>query len=194
MVEWIIKCQTEQSEDSQINILDIGTGSGCIAISLAKNLPTAKVMALDVSAEALEITKRNAKLNEVYIDFKKLDILKASYSAVDTESKLDIIVSNPPYVRNLEKKQMKPNVLDNEPHLALFVEDDNPLLFYEAIIEFSKKRLKENGSLYFEINEHFGKEICNLLRENRFVDIQLKKDIYGKDRMVKGSWKQEARR
>jgi release factor glutamine methyltransferase len=203
LVEWILKCHSEQSEESQINILDIGTGSGCIAISLAKNLQNAKVYAMDVSEEALKTAKLNSELNGVKVEFIQKDILfhiehfdSAQYrlgrdvsNLID--AKFNIIVSNPPYVRELEKQDMKPNVLDNEPHLALFVEDNNPLLFYQSIVKFAKHNLKKDGCLYFEINEHFGKEICNLLEADDFKDIELKKDIYGKDRMVKGSWKKK---
>ncbi len=198
LVEWIINSLASSTSTSlstssvekSFNILDVGTGSGCIAISLAKNLPDANLVALDVSQNALTIAKGNAEINKVAIDFVEHNILISDFSS----DKYDIIISNPPYVRNLEKEQMKPNVLDNEPHLALFVEDDNPLLFYKAITEFAKHNLKKDGVLYFEINEHFGKEICNLLVANDFSDVELKKDIYEKDRMVKGSLKLEARR
>lgn len=181
LVEWVINDNKSKTN----NILDIGAGSGCISIALAKNLPDSKVFAIDISVDALKIAKQNANLNNTKVTFINKDILKICHSPIDTESTLDVIVSNPPYVRNTEKQQMKPNVLDNEPHLALFVEDDNPLQFYQAIIEFSKYNLKRGGLLYFEINEHFGEEICNLLKDNSFKDIELKKDIYGKDRMTK---------
>ncbi|MBN2868577.1 MAG: peptide chain release factor N(5)-glutamine methyltransferase [Flavobacteriaceae bacterium] len=172
--------------NNQFNVLDIGTGTGCIAISLAKQLPNANVSAIDVSAKALEIAKKNAQLNQVDINFIENDILKIRDSELDSTSKFDIIVSNPPYVRQLEKQQMQDNVLNHEPHLALFVKDDNPLIFYRAITQFATKNLKPNGKLYFEINEYLGKEMIELLEEFSFKNIQLRQDLFGKDRMIKG--------
>ena len=173
--------------NNQFNILDIGTGTGCIAISLAKQLPNANVSAIDVSAKALEIANKNAELNQVDINFIENDILKICDSELDSANKFDIIVSNPPYVRQLEKQQMQDNVLNHEPHLALFVDDENPLIFYRAITQFATKNLNPNGELYFEINEYLGKEMMSLLEEFGFKDIQLKQDLFGKDRMVKGT-------
>jgi len=172
--------------DNQCNILDIGTGTGCIAISLGKQLPNASVSAIDVSAKALEIANKNAELNQVDINFIENDILKIYDSKLDLETKFDIIVSNPPYVRQLEKQQMQDNVLNHEPHLALFVEDDNPLIFYRAITQFATKNLKPNGKLYFEINEYLGKEMIALLEQFGFKNILLKQDLFGKDRMICG--------
>ncbi len=195
LVDLIIRChsecQTERSlsasEESQLNILDIGTGSGCIAISLAKNLPNTEVFALDVSKDALKIAKKNAELNNVEITFIEGDILKSTcHSALDVESHFDIIVSNPPYVRELEKVEIMPNVLDNEPHLALFVEDNNPLQFYKAITDFAVNNLKPNGKLYFEINQYLGNETKQLLINANFEDVELLKDLNGNDRMLKG--------
>jgi len=193
LVEWIISNQSEvqtelsqsASEESDYKILDIGTGSGCISISLAKHIETAKVYALDVSEDALKIAKLNAELNKVNIKFLEQNILTACHSALDVESKFDVIVSNPPYVRNLEKAEIQSNVLDNEPHLALFVDDDNPLQFYKTICEFSQINLKNNGVLFFEINEYLGKEMIALLEGFGFKDVELKKDVFGKDRMIK---------
>jgi release factor glutamine methyltransferase len=187
LVDFIINDVTSSAVEKSISILDIGTGSGCIAISLAKNVPNAKVYALDVSAKAIEKAKENAALNNVEVEFIEADILnEKSWSLELSSLKLDIIVSNPPYVRNLEKQEMKPNVLQNEPHLALFVADDNPLQFYEAITAFALDNLKPKGELYFEINEYLGKEMIALLKENNFQNIELKQDIFGKDRMIKG--------
>ncbi|WP_033961807.1 peptide chain release factor N(5)-glutamine methyltransferase [Psychroserpens jangbogonensis] len=183
LVEWIITSYMQQSEESHLKILDIGTGSGCISISLAKNLPEVNVHALDVSEKALDIAKKNAKLNDVIVEFIHDDILNPR---VSSSPSFDIIVSNPPYVRNLEKTEIKPNVLDNEPHLALFVDDENPLQFYKAICAFAQNNLKEDGILYFEINEYLGKEMILLLEEFSFKSIELKKDLFGKDRMIKG--------
>jgi release factor glutamine methyltransferase len=178
LVEWIVQ---NHKNSNSVKILDIGTGSGCIAISLAKNLPNAAVFALDISSEAINIAKNNATMNHVNVNFLNADILTIS-KLPDT---FDIIVSNPPYVRELEKDQMQQNVLSNEPHIALFVENENPLLFYDKIAELSKKHLTENGVLYFEINQYLGTETVDLLKTKGFKNVEIKKDIYGADRMVK---------
>lgn len=184
LVDWVI----EEFRDykSIIKILDIGTGSGCIAISLAKNLPNAKVFALDVSKAALKVAKQNAELNNVNIGFIEADILNAEAVKFTQGADFDVIVSNPPYVRNLEKEQMKPNVLDNEPHLALFVENENPLQFYKPITEFAVKNLNKKSALFFEINEYLGKEMMQLLKKYHFKNIELKQDIFRRDRMIRG--------
>lgn len=178
LVEWILQ---NHKNSKSLKILDVGTGSGCIAISLAKNLPNATVFALDISAEALTIAKNNAAMNQVKIDFILADILKIEKLATN----FDIIVSNPPYVRELEKARMQQNVLSNEPHVALFVKDENPLLFYDKIAELAKNHLTVYGVLYFEINQYLGMETVDLLKSKGFKNIELKKDIYGVDRMVK---------
>lgn len=180
LVEWIVKHSIETSE---INILDIGTGSGCIAVSLAKHFPKAKIYALDVSEKAIETAKHNAKINNVEVTFIEADILNIQ-SIEDLE--FDIIVSNPPYVRDQEKLMMKPNVLDHEPHLALFVRDHDALKFYNAITQFALNNLVETGALFFEINEHLGKDMIDLLVSNNFSEIELKQDLFKKDRMIKG--------
>ena len=174
---------SNKQQTTNLNILDIGTGSGCIAISLAKNLPDAKVWALDVSENALQVARINAVENEVEINFIKTDILKRS----DLKLKFDIIVSNPPYIREHEKKQMKNNVLKYEPEIALFVKDNNALLFYDRISDLACKNLKPEGKLYFEINQALGEEVRSLLINTRFKDIKIKKDIYGVNRMVKAN-------
>jgi release factor glutamine methyltransferase len=179
LVDWIIK----ENSNQEIKILDIGTGSGCIAISLAKNLPMATVFASDVSTKTLEIAKGNSKSNNIDLHFLQFDILNPSSWANET---FDIIVSNPPYVTEREKKLMQKNVLEFEPELALFVPDNSPLIFYEKIIDFGKKHLNPNGKIYFEINEAFGKETAFLFQENNFNDISLKQDLNGKDRMLRG--------
>ncbi|OGS70237.1 MAG: protein-(glutamine-N5) methyltransferase, release factor-specific [Flavobacteria bacterium RIFCSPLOWO2_12_FULL_35_11] len=178
LVEWILQ---NHKNSNSLKILDVGTGSGCIAISLAKNLPNADVFALDISEEALNVAKNNAAMNQVKVDFILADILKTEKLATN----FDIIVSNPPYVRELEKSQMQQNVLSNEPPIALFVKDENPLLFYDKIAELAKKHLTENGVLYFEINQYLGIETIESLKLKGFKNIELKKDIYGVDRMVK---------
>nr|WP_296325568.1 peptide chain release factor N(5)-glutamine methyltransferase [Winogradskyella sp.] len=184
LVDWIIS--EYKSHNSKFRILDIGTGSGCIAISLAKHLPNAEVFALDVSTDALEIAKNNAKLNSVDIQYIEADILNAKSFSLDFKDyEFDIIVSNPPYVRHLEKEEIKANVLDYEPHLALFVDDNDPLLFYKSITRFAVNKLKQNGHLYFEINQYLGEETKDLLTESDLTDIELRKDLNGNDRMLK---------
>lgn len=179
LVEWIITNQQTNKPTNQ-QILDIGTGSGCIAISLAKNLTSAKVYAIDVSEKALNVAQKNADLNQVEVTFINQNILETE----DLQASFDIIVSNPPYVRNLEKAEIKKNVLAHEPHLALFVEDHDALIFYRKIAELAQKNLKANGQLYFEINQYLGKEMVDLLESMGFVAVALRKDIYGNDRMI----------
>lgn len=185
LVDWIISSNKDTSHT--IKILDIGTGSGCIAISLAKNIPNAHVFAIDVSEKALATAKKNAQRNNVNVSFIQKDILEVvTLSAVEgLEEQFDIIVSNPPYVRNLEKEEIKKNVLDHEPHLALFVDDDNALIFYRKIADLAEKNLSRNGQLYFEINQYLGKEMIDLLSKKSFQSIELRKDIYENDRMMK---------
>lgn len=176
LVDWIIN----DIKNKNYSVIDIGTGSGCIAISVSKH-SNANVTALDVSKEALEIAKKNALSNNTQIHFIEDDILKP----LKDYPKYNVIVSNPPYVRHLEKKEIEANVLENEPHLALFVEDENPLIFYDAIANFALKNLSEEGLLYFEINQYLGKETVDLLKSKGFRKIELKKDIFGNDRMIK---------
>ncbi len=187
LVEWIIEDCVVPRNDNDLKILDIGTGSGCIAISLAKNIPNAQVFAIDVSETALATAKKNAKINEVNVTFIQKNILEVvSLSAVEgLNHKFDIIVSNPPYVRELEKMEIKKNVLDNEPHLALFIDDNDALVFYKKIAELAQKNLSQNGQLFFEINQYLGKEMIDLLEKMSFKNIELRKDIYGNDRMIK---------
>jgi release factor glutamine methyltransferase len=211
LVELIIK-QNSKSEippepkvngaklNSKLKILDIGTGSGCIAISLVKNISNVEVYAIDISEEVLETAKKNAQINQVEIHFIQADILKinnleqlpTSNPKLEThnpklETQFDIIVSNPPYVRNLEKQEINPNVLEYEPHLALFVEDEDALLFYRKIAQLALKSLSPNGRLYFEINQYLGKETVELIESFGFKNVVLHKDIYGNDRMIEGT-------
>lgn len=181
LVDWIIK---DWKNSKEIKILDIGTGSGCIPISLAKNLQNSEVYSIDISSEAIKTAKNNAGINNVSIHFTEADILNTT----KLTNTFDVIVSNPPYVRELEKEQMQQNVLANEPHLALFVKDENPLLFYDKITDLAKSHLSKNGQLYFEINQYLGKETIELLKSKGFTTIKLKKDIFGVDRMLKATF------
>ncbi|MCG2420045.1 peptide chain release factor N(5)-glutamine methyltransferase [Aequorivita sp. F47161] len=182
LVEWILSEKALPTQISNFNtILDIGTGSGCIAISLAKNLQNAEVAALDISEEALQIARENAKLNSAEVTFFQTDILKAE----TLPTQYNIIVSNPPYVRELEMEKMQQNVLKYEPNTALYVKDVDPLLFYRAISTLAKSHLKPDGKLFFEINEYLSEELSALLTSEGFRNIEVKKDIFGKDRMVK---------
>ena len=198
LVEIIINNEGKgKREEGKVRILDIGTGSGCIAISLAANIPNAEVFAIDVSDKALVIAQKNADINAVKVNFVNVDILKINdlkqlptHACLPAGSNFklptcfDIIVSNPPYVRNLEKAEIKRNVLEYEPHLALFVEDTDALLFYRKIAELAKKNLSLNGKLYFEINQYLGKETVELFESFGFKNVKLIKDIYGNDRIV----------
>ena len=164
------------------NIIDIGTGSGCIAISLAKVFPHSQVYAMDISEKALTTAKENAIDNNVNVTFIHDDILSLRDNI---ERKFDIIVSNPPYVRELEKAEMRDNVLKWEPHNALFVTDDNPLIFYRSILEFAKEYLNENGEIWFETNEFLGKEMTSLCKEFGYSDVKIFKDFRDKERFMK---------
>lgn len=184
LVSWII----EDVDKKETTILDIGTGSGCIAISLAKKLNNAVVSAIDISNKAIEVAKKNALINNVNVEYSSVDVLNFEDKLVlqdKWKSKFDIIVSNPPYVRMQEKKLMQLNVIDHEPDIALFVEDDDPLLFYRRISELSRQYLKHNGTLYLEINEYLGEEMEKMLNEAGFKHVDLKKDMFGKNRMIK---------
>jgi release factor glutamine methyltransferase len=178
LVDWILK----ENRQSNLSILDIGTGSGCIALSLALEMKNADVTALDYSAAALRIAQQNAAKHQAKITFRQQDILQAS---PDTFSKLDIIVSNPPYIKHLEKEAMMPHVLDHEPGEALFVPDEDPLLFYRKIGELGQHWLCQAGKLYVEINEAYGKEVVELLQALNYEEVELRQDLNGRDRMVK---------
>ncbi|MDX5585720.1 MAG: peptide chain release factor N(5)-glutamine methyltransferase [Aureibaculum sp.] len=196
LVDWILK---EFNEKKEPNILDIGTGSGCIAISLSKHLPEANIFGMDISKQALQTAIQNTKLNKVKINLFQQDILKnndtlnyptslrTGHVMNSLPMEFDIIVSNPPYVRELEKLEIKSNVLQNEPHIALFVSDENPLLFYDKIADFAKQYLTANGLLFLEINQYLAKNTTILLRQKGFKTIELRKDVFGNDRMIKTS-------
>jgi release factor glutamine methyltransferase len=163
-------------------VLDLGTGSGCIAVTIAKNIPSAKVYATDISPGALKIARENAALNEVIVTAIIDDMLR---TRLEKNLKFDIIISNPPYVRDLEKQFMHPNVLNYEPASALFVRDDNPLVYYRAIAEIASDRLNNGGRVYVEINENFGSEVAGIFLSAGLQDTEVFRDIHGKDRFVK---------
>jgi len=184
LVDWVVK-ESQKSKVKNQNILDVGTGSGCIPITIKKKLPLANITAIDVCSEALFIATENAIEYTVEVDFILLDFL-------DEEKwkelgQFDIIVSNPPYVKQNEKDTMHARVKEFEPHLALFVRDNDALLFYKKLSHFSVKHLKPGGSLFVEINEALGDTVVNLFRSTGFTDIELKKDMQGKDRMLRAS-------
>ncbi|PTT03603.1 peptide chain release factor N(5)-glutamine methyltransferase [Pedobacter sp. HMWF019] len=178
LVYWIIE-ELKGANRNEGSLLDIGTGSGCIAVALKKSLDGFHVSALDVSVDALEVAQYNAAMNKVVVNFIEADILLYS----GTES-FDLIVSNPPYIKEDEKPEMHENVLAHEPHRALFVSNENPLIFYKAIANFALVHLNPQGLLFFEINEYLGKETVEMLEFKGFTRITLKKDMQGKDRMV----------
>jgi len=167
------------------HILDIGTGSGCIAITLAAEIPNAEVTAWDISDDALRIAAENAKRANVHVSFKKVDVLNSQFSILN--SQFDIIVSNPPYICNKERAGMERNVLEHEPELALFVPDDDPLLFYRAIARYAARALKPSGQLFFEINPLYADEMQQMLSEEGFSHIEVRNDQFGKQRFTK-SW------
>ena len=179
LIEWIIA--DRKSSDSPIRILDIGTGSGCISISLAKNLPQSEVYAWDISEDALRIASDNANRLDANVRFRQTDVL----GQVPTDTMMNVIVSNPPYITEAERTDMDANVTDWEPDTALFVPDNTPLLFYERIAEIGKLILTPDGTLYFEINQRFGTETVDMLRQKGYRNVELRKDLSGNDRMIK---------
>lgn len=176
LVDWIL---TTYARQENLRILDIGTGSGAIAIALKKHLPRAKVTAMDISEEALQVARTNAKRNKAVIELIQQDILQVG----DLAAYFDIIVSNPPYVREQEKREIHLNVLEHEPALALFVPDDNPLLFYDKIATIATHNLAPQGRLFFEINQYLGDPMCQMLQQKGFYT-ELRKDLNGNDRMT----------
>lgn len=186
LVALILENIKYSSKSKNLRILDIGTGSGCIPIALKKALPDAKIFAIDISVEALKIARKNAENNNVSVEFVQADVLALDDLKLFGKEEIwfDIIVSNPPYVRNLEKAEMHKNVLEYEPDTALFVADDKPLIFYDKIANLAKAHLVKNGSLYFEINQYLGKEMMELMEEKDFSTIELHGDTFGVDRMI----------
>jgi len=186
LVDWVIKSWqlAVGSWQPPFHILDIGTGTGCIPISLKKNLPDAQVSAIDISPEALQTAKENSDLNNVEVNFIENDILNPTNHSLLTIH-YSLIISNPPYVTLDDKKLMHTNVTDFEPHTALFVPQDDPLIFYKAIADFASTHLEKGGLLFFEINESYGEQVVELLDSKQFTNIELRKDMSGKDRMIK---------
>ena len=178
LVAWVLEFQSNKP----IRILDVGTGSGCIPVSLKKNWPQAHVMACDISEKALKLAQRNAGINQTEVAFFHLNILIPLLPG--SFPKIDILVSNPPYITESGKKFMSNNVLNFEPKQALFVADEDPLLYYKALVKFAKKYLNQNGQIFWEINEAFGTDCVGLLKESGFINVKLRKDINGKNRMV----------
>lgn len=180
--ELIELIRNDYNPETELSLIDLGTGSGCIPISLAKLFPNSNVSAIDISEKALEVAQSNAQNLNVKIDFYQQNLLED----IQLNQKFDVIVSNPPYIRNLEKKEMHQNVLNFEPHLALFVENENALIFYERVLVFAENHLNQNGTIYCEINQYLGQETKQLFEKNyEFVTIY--KDISGNDRMLKAS-------
>ncbi len=180
--EELVQLVMEENLKVTPTILDIGTGSGCIAIALKKHIPASTVVAFDISDKALSIAKQNAINNNVHVVFNQVDILKTTSF---TNLKFDVIVSNPPYIPHSDKSTMDHNVLGYEPHLALFVENEKPLIFYQSIAQFAKNSLTSNGKLYFEIHENYAYDVKKLLASKGFDNIAVIRDINGKNRMIK---------
>ena len=195
LVEWIVndvkasgldvfnRNTSAADETTLLKILDVGTGSGCIALALKKTMPRAEVWGCDVSEDALNVARRNGSGLDIRVDFQGLNFL-------DTEQQkqlptVNILVSNPPYIPFRDKDQMHLNVVEHEPHLALFVPDEDPLIFYRALAHFGKHRLYENGAIYLEIHEDLGQQVEQLFTKEGYQQVELKKDMQGKTRMVK---------
>lgn len=180
--ELIELIRNDYNPETELSLIDLGTGSGCIPISLAKLFPNSNVSAIDISEKALEVAQSNAQNLNVKIDFYQQNLLED----IQLNQKFDVIVSNPPYIRNLEKEEMHQNVLNFEPHLALFVDNEDALIFYERVLVFAENHLNQNGTIYCEINQYLGQETKQLFEKNyKFVTIY--KDISGNDRMLKAS-------
>ena len=181
LVKWVI--DDYQNHTLSLQLMDIGTGSGCIPISLKKHLQQTEIYALDISQNALDVAIENSKTNKAAVHFMLIDILHREKWQEIPE--MDIIISNPPYVCNAEKKAIQANVMDYEPHLALFVSDEDPLVFYNAIADLALLKLKDKGCLYFEVNENYAMQTKNLLQSKGFTHCEIRKDMQDKDRMIK---------
>ena len=184
LCQWIAGSEKRKVISDKCSILDIGTGSGCIAITLAAMYPEAEVTAWDICTEALEVARENAKRTNVHVSFEQVDVLNIPHFS-SLISHFSLIISNPPYICNKERAKMEANVLKHEPHTALFVPDDNPLLFYRAIAQYGQTTLKEGGWLYFEINPLYAESLSLMLNKMSYHDIEIKVDQYGKQRMIR---------
>lgn len=182
LVEWIL-ADAKNNNLADQRLMDIGTGSGCIPVSLKKNLPSSKVIAIDISDAALKVAANNAITNEVEVEFLKVDMLQEEQW--DQLPAVDVLISNPPYITRSETRLIAKHVLDYEPSLALFVQDEDPLLFYRKIAELGQQHLDENGKIYLEINERFGEQTVQLFLKHNYQEVILKKDMQGKDRMIR---------
>ena len=181
LIHWIL--EDYQDQQNSLKILDIGTGSGCIAIALANEIRNAQVSAIDISQEAVDLARQNAEDHQLEINFQKADIT----SLKTLNNKYDIIVSNPPYVRLSEKSSMRANVKDYEPDIALFVADDDPMYYYRHILGFAQRHLNNKGRIYLEINQFLSAEVYKLLEDEKFSEIEQRKDLYGNERMIRAS-------
>ncbi len=184
LVAWIL-AEVKTENVQPVRFLDVGTGSGCIAISLKKYLPSVQAWALDISKDALNMASENALTNNIDVNFIEADILDDQLEHKFTIDNYSIIVSNPPYVTEADQQYMHSRVIGFEPHTALFVNDQHPLIFYKAIADFANLKLTGGGLLFFEINESYGEQVVNLLRHKGFINVELRQDMYGKDRMVR---------
>lgn len=175
----------EEMQNEPVKVLDVCTGSGCIAVSLKNKFPQALVSGCDISFDALMVAKANAKKHDVEVDFLWTDVAEGIWEGLQNE-KFDIIISNPPYITSLEALSMHKNVLDNEPHIALFAPDDDPLIFYRQILIYSREHLNEGGSVWFEVNKDFADEIGRMMKGFGFVEVAVENDISGNPRFVSG--------
>ena len=187
LCQWVTASEMTQggSRSESLTILDVGTGSGCIAITLAATMPAVQVTAWDISEGALQVAQENARRNNVHVSFQQVDVLNVSSSLLLSPSSYTCIVSNPPYICNKERATMEANVLEHEPHHALFVPDDDPLLFYRAIAKLGQQMLSYGGWLYFEVNPLFAAQLARLLSAMSYYDIEIKEDQFGKQRMIR---------
>jgi release factor glutamine methyltransferase len=180
LVEWVVEECKMQSEECKI--LDIGTGSGCIAVAIKKEFPNAELYAIDISEDALAVATKNAKDQNAEINFKQINFIdQSSWQSLPS---FDIIISNPPYIPENEKAKLAKNVLDHEPHLALFVEGNDLFIFYRKIAGFAEEHLKPSGKIFVEVHEDFSKEVHEIFTEKKFTT-EIRKDIYGRERMIK---------
>lgn len=184
LVQWVLETL---SDVNQPTVLDIGTGSGCIPITIKHQMPDSKVFAIDISSDALTVAIDNARMNEVEVTFVEADILNMQAEEIEKQN-YQVIISNPPYVTETDKLQMHKNVTEFEPHTALFVPDINPLLFYIAITDFAATHLTKGGFLFFEINESYGTETIEMMKQKGFVNAELRQDLMGRDRMIRAEW------